>query len=89
MIPLGPPSAACTIEGRLINLKNNRTLWRFTTIEQIKVTGSWSQPPSYPNFSNTLSQAIDQAKQTVLSNFFSTAPMPEKPIVSIKKSSFN
>lgn len=89
MIPLGPPSAACIIEGRLINLKTNRTLWRFTTIEQVKVTGSWSQPPSYPNFSNALNQVMDQAKQTVLSNFFSTAAIQVKPISASKKNSFN
>jgi hypothetical protein len=76
VIPLGPPSAICTIEGRLINLKTNRTLWRFTISQKVQVVGPWSQPPSYSNFSNALNQVMDQAKQIVLSNFFSTHSMP-------------
>ncbi|MBS0350621.1 MAG: hypothetical protein JSR33_05430 [Proteobacteria bacterium] len=75
LVPLGAPSAVCRIEGRLVNLKTNRTLWRFSTNQEIKVTAPWSQPPSYPNFSNALNQAIDQANQTVLSNFFSSVPV--------------
>ncbi len=86
VIPMGPPSAYCKIEGRLINLKTNRILWRFTTAQEVKVTGPWSQPPGYPNFSNAMNQAITQAKQAILSNFFSSAPVPmPEHVIQIKK----
>lgn len=87
IIPMGPPSAYCKIEGRLINLQTNRILWRFTTAQEVKVTAPWSQPPSYPNFSNALNQAINQAKQAILSNFFSSAPAPAPvpaPVIQTK-----
>jgi hypothetical protein len=82
MIPLGPPSALYKIEGRLINLKTNRILWRFSTNQEVKATPPWSQPPSYPNFSKALNLAIDQANQAILSDFFSSAPMP---VIQTKK----
>lgn len=73
MIPLGPPVALCSAKGQLIDLKNNKLLWRFSTAQTVKVDGEWDQPPYYPNFTNALKKSIYQAKQELIKNFFYAA----------------
>ena len=84
-IPLGAPSAICKMEGRLVNLKTNRTLWRFSTIQQVAVKDHWDQPTLYPNFSQALNQVIAQTNQAVLNDFFSSASISNKAVNPIRK----
>lgn len=74
MIPLGPPRAICELEGRLVNIKNNRVLWRYTSRIELPVKGYWSQPPAYPNFTNALNEAIEVSRTQLMDNFFSSKP---------------
>lgn len=69
-IPLGAPRAVCSAVGRLVNLRNNKILWRYQTQQNVAVQGVWDQPPAYPNFDMALAKAISQAKRDLLNNFF-------------------
>lgn len=69
-IPLDAPKAICELEGRLINVKNNKILWRYTSSVTLPVDGKWDQPPNYPNFTRALNKAIYLSKSELLDNFF-------------------
>lgn len=69
-IPLGAPKAICDLEGRLINLQNNRILWRYRVSVVLPIPGKWDQPPNYPMFTKTLQRAIVTAQQKLLDGFF-------------------
>lgn len=71
MAPLGAPIAVYQAEGRLIDLTDNKTLWRFSTEQKVKVEGKWDQPPQYPNFTRALDKAASQANQAIINDFFS------------------
>lgn len=70
-IPLGAPKAICSLTGRLIDLKNNHILWRYTSNVVMPVQGKWDQPPNYPNFNHALKQAIYLAQAQLQDQFFS------------------
>lgn len=69
-IPLGAPKAVCILEGRLLNAKTNRILWRYTSKVVIPVNGKWDQPPHYPNFTHSLDRAIQLSRTQLIDNFF-------------------
>jgi hypothetical protein len=69
-IPTSSPTAICFAEGRLIDLKTNRVLWRQQANITIHVSGKWHQPPNYPNFDKALMTAIDTAKVQLIDSFF-------------------
>jgi hypothetical protein len=69
-IPLGAPKAFCNLEGHLVNLNNDKILWRYTAKVYVPIQGNWDQPPRYPNFTAALNQAVELAKQEVTDNFF-------------------
>lgn len=70
IIPLGAPKAICNAEGRLVDLNNNKTIWRFSTEQVVMVDGDWDQPPHYPNFTHALNKAVSQANQAIIDDFF-------------------
>lgn len=69
-IPLGAPKAVCDLTGKLINVKNNRVLWRYAADVSLAVSGKWDQPPKYPNFTKTLKKAVASAQCELLNDFF-------------------
>lgn len=77
-IPLGAPKAICQLTGRLINVQNNKILWRHFSNVDLAVSGSWDQPPNYPNFTKTLNQAIANAQQDLLHSFVENAKKHRK-----------
>ena len=76
-IPLEAPKAICGAEGRLIDLSNNKILWRYSTSQTVKMEGKWDQPPDYPNFTFALNKAVTQAGQALINNFFNEGDEPE------------
>ncbi len=68
-IPLGAPKAICILEGELINVKNNKILWRYKTEISSSIDGPWDQPPLYPNFTAALRRAIKFSKEDIIDNF--------------------
>ena len=69
--PGGAPKAYCVLKGELIDRQNKKILWsHFAKIEE-PVRGDWDQPPSYPNFTLALKQAVDSAQEEVIDSFFS------------------
>ena len=71
LIPLGAPKAMCVLNGKLVDLRDNRVLWRYKSKVVLAVEGNWNQPPNYVAFSKTLEQAISLAKQELVDSFFS------------------
>jgi hypothetical protein len=69
-IPLEDPKAFCEAEGRLIDLKTNRILWRQHANVTMTVKGKWDQAPHYPNFIKTLDKVVAEAKRQLLYSFF-------------------
>lgn len=72
MVPLGAPHAICIAEGQLVNLDDDKILWRLTTTQNVPVDGEWNQPPSYPNFTTALNKAVSKAKDALLKDFWSS-----------------
>jgi hypothetical protein len=70
IVPIGAPKAVCALNGRLVDLHDNRILWRYRSQVVLSVKGNWNHPPSYPEFSKTLEKAISLAKQELLDSFF-------------------
>jgi len=72
-IPLSSPKAYVSLTGRLINLKNNRILWRYTAQSKVPVEGEWDQPPMYENFTAAFNEAVRRAASQLMQNLFSTS----------------
>jgi len=70
-IPTGAPKAYCILKGELIDRQDKKVLWRHLAKIEEPVQGNWDQPPSYPNFTIALKQAIDSAQEEVIDSFFS------------------
>ena len=70
LIPLETQNAVCILTGKLIDLDTNQLLWRYTAKYFISVKGHWNQPPQYANFRKALNNAITDAKQDLLDDFF-------------------
>lgn len=68
-IPLGPPKALVTLQGRLVNTHSNELLWRYTTQIVMSTEAPWNQPPHYPNFDKTLKKALSMASREMLNDF--------------------
>lgn len=69
-IPLGRPKAICQLTGRLINLKNNKILWRHVVTTSVPISGKWDQPPHYRNFTLALNKAVKGSSTELLDSFF-------------------
>lgn len=72
-IPKGAPTAVCSLEGRIIDLKNNKIEWRFQSKLAIPVKGEWDQPPHYANFQKALNVAVKTTTQELMDSLFSSA----------------
>ncbi|MBU0744376.1 MAG: hypothetical protein KKE11_03300 [Gammaproteobacteria bacterium] len=70
-IPLGVPRAYCHLKGELIDKQNKNVLWRHVAKIEERVQGNWDQPPSYPNFTNALKEAVNSAQEEIIDSFFS------------------
>lgn len=70
-IPTSAPKAYCVLKGELINQTDKKILWRHVASIEESVSGNWDQPPSYPNFSAALEQAVFAAQEEIIDSFFS------------------
>lgn len=71
LFPKGAPKAYCVIKGELINRQDNKVLWRQLAHVEEPVHGDWDQPPSYPNFTQALKEAVHEAQEILINSFFS------------------
>lgn len=71
MVPTGAPQGYCVMSGELINVADNKVLWRYTATSAQPVQGAWDQPPAYPNLTNAIELAANSARQELLDSFFS------------------
>src|ERR1700722_18330514 len=62
-IPTGAPQAYCVLIGKLIDPTDKKVLWRHEAEIIQPVQGVWDQSPNYPNFTNALHLAINEARQ--------------------------
>ncbi len=72
-IPLDAPKAVCNIEGRLVDLTNNRILWRHKESKVLAVEGDWDQPPRYGNFTKALVKVTSSCAKSLVDSFMSSA----------------
>jgi hypothetical protein len=68
-----PPATALFTSGTLIDLTDNRLLWRSTQSDARTAPESWAQPPMFPDLTQTLTKSMDEVKANLLADFFSTA----------------
>ncbi|HEV8674488.1 MAG TPA: hypothetical protein VGX21_10610 [Methylomirabilota bacterium] len=74
-IPVGPHKGMVRARGRLVNLRTNQLQWQaFMTVEDsiVPVEGEWDQPPDYPNLTNAVRKAAEQAGQFLERQFFAS-----------------
>jgi len=71
IIPKGAPEAFCVLVGELIDPKDKKVWWHHEVVIVQPVQGAWDQGPNYPNFTNALNVAVNEAKQEILDSFFS------------------
>ncbi len=80
-IPLGAPKALFKVSGQLVDLESNNKEW-FDFQDQeyatAPVMGEWNQPPTYPNLTNALIVAMNNAKEYIIRAFFADYSVPEK-----------
>ena len=70
-IPTGAPQAYCVLAGRLTDLSDKKIWWSHDVEIILPVQGAWDQPPSYPNFTQALHLAMDEAREELVDSFFS------------------
>ena len=68
-VPVGAPKAICELEGDLVNVNNNKLLWRYKSRAVVPVSGSWDQPPRYPHFTQALQKATQLCSKELIDNF--------------------
>jgi hypothetical protein len=74
-IPYGPPKALTRGRGRLVDLRTNQLLWQEIMTEDegsVAVAGEWDQPPDYPNLTQAMRRAVEQAGQVLEQRFFAS-----------------
>ena len=70
VFPSGSPYAICEMTGRLINLKNNRIIWRYT----VSASGVIKKPfTNQKNLFLAINQAAQNATQDLANNFVMNA----------------
>ncbi len=70
-IPTGAPQAYCVLAGKLTDLSDKKIWWSHDVEIILPVRGAWDQPPSYPNFTQALHLAMDEAREELVDSFFS------------------
>lgn len=58
------------LQGRLIDTKTNRLLWRKTINVTQDIQRPWKQPPNYPHLKQAMHVAIREAENSIQSSFF-------------------
>ncbi|MHB1222263.1 MAG: putative periplasmic lipoprotein [Gammaproteobacteria bacterium] len=70
-IPIGAPEAYCVLKGELIDSTTKEVKWRHLAEVKLPVNGEWDQPPTFPNVTSTVREAITASRQEILDSFFS------------------
>jgi hypothetical protein len=71
--PFWEMDAMCVASGELINLKTNRVEWRLRMQEEegvMAIKGDWNQAPDFPAVTQSLGEAVTQAQQILVRDFF-------------------
>ncbi len=74
VVPTDNPVAFCDAEGRLIDLKTNKILWRYTVSKKQESKDDWDEGSSYRSFMKSLDGVVNDAMQEIMDNFFAQAP---------------
>jgi hypothetical protein len=80
LIPIGRTKALFMVKGEMVDLKDNRVLWRTAMSEfrkqgQGPIENPWDQPPDYPHLTKALEQVLEKGKRFLWSNFFPSLPL--------------
>lgn len=71
VVPTSAPQGIYNGMARLVEVKTNEIKW-WKPINIVKpVNGEWDQPPSYPNVTQAVDQAIEASKKEYKNQFFS------------------
>jgi hypothetical protein len=70
-IPAGAPEAYCVLKGELIDTTTKQVKWRHLAEVKLPIQGKWDQPPTYPNVTSAVKEAIGTSQQEILDSFFS------------------
>jgi hypothetical protein len=85
-IPLGAPKGMCISQGELIDLKTNQVEWRAFPEpgkNTVEVVGEWDEPPDFKNVTVAVEQAMLQAQEFLLQEFFDPRTgRPQRPKAS-------
>ena len=68
-VPIGPPTGSLYGRVYLIDLKTNKYDLYDELSFKINVHGEWDEPPAFPGVTNAFYQAIESARNNVLSSF--------------------
>jgi hypothetical protein len=66
----GSLAATCHLKGQLIDLNNDKLLWRFDSKTEIPLPKNWNNPPNYPEVSSVLKHVILLSKENLINNLF-------------------
>ncbi|HEX5744770.1 MAG TPA: hypothetical protein VFZ09_00925 [Archangium sp.] len=81
MLPFWEMEAMCVASGELIDLRTNRVEWRARMEEEegTKPIKEWNQAPDFPGVSKSLGEAVTQAQQYLVRDFFRGTPGAPPP----------
>lgn len=69
-IPTGSPAGYANINGKLINLSNNKIEWaQMAVMQSPNTTADWDEPPKFPGLTKAMENAITSANQTLYNSF--------------------
>jgi len=71
-IPMGPPRAAFTVKGQLVDLKDNKLLWYNTHSATAVIAEPWDQAPDFPNISAAVLKNLSDGAALFERSFFTT-----------------
>jgi len=71
-IPMGPPRAAFTVKGQLVDLKDNKLLWYNTHRATSIIAEPWDQAPDFPNLSAAVLKNLSDGAALFERSFFTT-----------------
>ena len=69
-IPTSSPEGYAHIDGKLMNLKNNKVEWEhFNAAKVPYTTTEWDTPPDFPGLSEAMQKAVDDADLVIYNHF--------------------
>lgn len=72
-IPTSAPSATITVRGQIVDLADNRLLWRQNQSEQAAIADPWDQPQSFPNVGRAIEKVMLVSRKNMQKFFDETS----------------